>query len=613
MTRTTRTLRLFVPFVAMALLLCILLMERRGVSFEAHDASLDLYAAAEEWTPRASAYQADARLMIAYLSDDESEASYLETLRDVLDMMQVPYGLTDLSSDPFPALDSLDTLILCSRFLHPVLPHVESLVAWIEAGGHFGMSMTPDMSSAFLSMYRIFGITEHMGDYVNYENCRFETDLLPLMKGFIFGENGELMDDTLPLRLESDCIIHMASANEEHMPLLWERPIGAGRIAICNTTLLSGKDSRGLVLALLFALEDQIVYPIINASMIYIDDFPAPQPEGYDERLLEGFGYDIKGFFRHNWWPEMKELAFKYNLAYSGVLIETYNDRIHPPFEPEEEATLLRFFASEILHSGGEIGLHGYNHMPLCLEGFQYDAGVNYIHWQTEEEMALAVAELYRYGKELFPQADFITYVPPSNYLSAEGQRVLLETVPELRVISGLYLYEEGVPALTQEFCEEPDGTVSVPRITSGFIPDGYNWLVLSQELAFHGVFSHFIHPDDVLDDMRGASSGWTEMFSAFSKMIDSVSTTYPDLRFLTSMEGAAAVQRYERLKVHREETEEGLRITLDGFTDSAWLSLYSRKAPASIEGGVLHAVTDTLFWIEVEAPNVLVRWEEAA
>lgn len=611
MTRTSRTLRLFVPFVAMALLLCILLLERRGVSFEAQGAMLEMYAPEATWTPRASVYQQDAPLMIAYLSEDESEASYVETLQDVLNMMQIPYSTIDLSLEPLPVLDDLNTLILCSRFLHPIQPHVERLVEWIEAGGHFGMAMTPDMSSPFLSMYRIFGITEHMGDYVRYENCRFETNLLPLMQGFTFGENGELMDDTLPLRLEADCIIHMASANEEHLPLMWERPMGEGRIVVNNTTLLSGKDARGLVLAMLYALEDTMVYPIINASMIYIDDFPAPQPEGYDDRLLESHGYDIKGFFRHVWWPEMKELAYKYELAYTGVLIETYNDKIHPPFEPEEEATLLRFFASEILHSGGEIGLHGYNHMPLCLVGFPYDSEVNYIHWETEDEMKESIDELYRYGKELFPDADFLTYVPPSNYLSVEGQRVLLEAVPELRVISGLYLYEEGVPALTQEFQEEPDGTVSVPRITSGFIPDDYNWLVLSQELAFHGVFSHFIHPDDVLDDKRGASAGWMEMFSAFVNMIDSISSSYPELRFMTSMEGAAAVQRYDRLGVVRQETEDGLLITLENYDGDAWLALYTREKPAEVEGAILHPITDKLSWLEVQAPSVLVRWED--
>jgi hypothetical protein len=32
----------------------------------------------------------------------------------------------------------------------------------------------------------------------------------------------------------------------------------------------------------------------------YIDDFPAPQPEGKNPVLLDAYGYDIKGFYRNH-------------------------------------------------------------------------------------------------------------------------------------------------------------------------------------------------------------------------------------------------------------------------------------------------------------------------
>ena len=81
---------------------------------------------------------------------------------------------------------------------------------------------------------------------------------------------------------------------------------------VLNATLTGEKANRGLTLCALFALEDTIVYPIINAGMIFIDDFPAPQPEGTDERLMADFGYSIQGFFRNHWWPDMKRLVWTY-------------------------------------------------------------------------------------------------------------------------------------------------------------------------------------------------------------------------------------------------------------------------------------------------------------
>ena len=77
------------------------------------------------------------------------------------------------------------------------------------------------------------------------------------------------------------------SVQDVAAPLLWTRDLGKGRVAVCNHSLISGKDARGYVTMTLAALEDVLVYPIINAGMVYIDDFPAPQPEGYDDLIQE--------------------------------------------------------------------------------------------------------------------------------------------------------------------------------------------------------------------------------------------------------------------------------------------------------------------------------------
>jgi hypothetical protein len=225
--------------------------------------------------------------------------------------------------------------------------------------------------------------------------------------------------------------------------------------------------------------------------------------------------------------------------------------------------------------------------------------------------MRQSLTELARYGKKMIPNANFLTYVPPSNYLSAEGCAALLAAVPGIRVISGLYLQETGVEALTQEFCEEEDGTISVPRISSGFLVDGYTGFVTAQELMLHGVFSHFIHPDDILDESRGAKAGWDEMFRQFSGTIAAIVQAYPRLRFSTSTEGAAAVQRYNRLGLIRDETESGLTVALSNFCDTAWFALRTRRTPAAVEGGELFKVSAGFYWIRADAAKIDIRWEE--
>jgi hypothetical protein len=108
--------------------------------------------------------------------------------------------------------------------------------------------------------------------------------------------------------------------------------------------------------------------------------------------------------------------------------------------------------------------------------------------------MSEGLQELVRYGDTLFIEPRFSTYVPPSNYLSDEGRQTVRETIPQIRVISGLYLREEGVNALVQEFREEPDGLISVPRITQDLFQLIFPVSPMAQETpVYHGVIFSFL------------------------------------------------------------------------------------------------------------------------
>ena len=378
---------------------------------------------------------------------------------------------------------------------------------------------------------------------------------------------------------------------------------------VCNHSLIQGKDMRGLASSLLCGLEDVLVYPIINAGMVFIDDFPAPQPEGYDALIQQQFGMSIQSFYRNHWWPDMKGFARRHGVRYTGVLVETYNKTMKAPFVPDnEDNSLIRYYASELLQSGGELGLHGYNHQPLCLTGWQY-ADEDYITWESEQDMEGAVKELVRYGHSFLPDAVFTSYVPPSNYLSDEGQAVLVKAVPTLEAISGVYLPEDGINARVQEYHENPDGTVPVPRITSGFSLGEYVKVVAAGEMNLHGVFSHFIHPDDVLDEERGALLGWEQLRQDFEDALAEITEAWPALRWCTATEAAAAVQRFDRLGIDRVwEDEKTLLLSLTDFYDEAWLCL-SAIRPARVTGAELYEASGC-FWLRCTEPAIRLEWE---
>lgn len=602
--------KLLLPALVMLVFAGLLLAEMIGLAVEERGAEMQFLSDAK---PQRNKTEISAtHVLVAVNAQNDVEMQFAATLTQTLDEMRMNYQTVDIATQPLPQLADYSIFLYCSQSLLALRDDIDTLFAWIEGGGHFALMMTPVTDSVFQILYRKLGILEYTNDYFNYKSLRYVSDLLPLWGATVYHEDHTLSDFALIARLDDACTVHIVSGGTMEIPLLWQRDVGRGRIAVLNTTLMVNKGGRGFAVSTLYALEDTIVYPIINAGMIFIDDFPAPQPAGFNDDLKQQFGYDIQGFFRNHWWPDMKQLAWDLGVRYTGLLIETYNDNVTGPFTANKlNDSLLKYYAAELLHSGGELGLHGYNHMPLSPVGFDF-GDADYTPWPSTQNMALGLLELSRYGKTLFLGAHYQTYVPPSNFLSDIGRETLLKTLPDIKVVAGLYLAETGVDALVQEFDEADDGSINVPRITSGFEIDDFMKFVTAQELVLHGVYSHFIHPDDVLDSERSRELGWSALYSLFRQHLTELHETYPQLRFFTAAEGAAAIQRYDRLSVTRDMSETEMTLTLRNFYDEAWLAFRSRAIPAGITGGELFKIADGFYWIRADEPVVTVQWEAA-
>ena len=56
------------------------------------------------------------------------------------------------------------------------------------------------------------------------------------------------------------------------------------------------------------------------------------------------------------------------DVRYTGVMIENYEDKTDgDDHEADGHHERFQYFGNMVLHQGGELGYHGYNHQPLCL------------------------------------------------------------------------------------------------------------------------------------------------------------------------------------------------------------------------------------------------------
>ena len=122
--------------------------------------------------------------------------------------------------------------------------------------------------------------------------------------------------------------------------------------------------------------------------------------------------------------------------------------------------------------------------------------------------------------------------MPPSNVIDDTGLEAIKEAIGTPLILSSIYYgYPPEQPGF--DFCEK-DGVIYFPRITSGSQFNDENKYFIASAMTSYGVFSHFIHPDDVVDDERSFGMTWEEMRHEYDDMFTYIEARYPFLGYDT-------------------------------------------------------------------------------
>lgn len=528
---------------------------------------------------------------------DETGLEGKTEMEAILSQMRVPFKEKEASRFRASDLDEMQIAVLSVTDLSVLGKNLTTLFNWVISGHSLLVLYPPYNESTFLSVADRFGITAVGNNMARVEGLHFTSSIMP-------GCSRDLSiidayDSSLDVTLDEKCEVFLEAAGESETPLIWRRALGSGTVVFDNLNFLE-KAYRGFHCAAYTLLGKSCVWPVINGSTWYIDDFPSPVPEGDSQFIQKEFGMDIKDFYTHHWWKDVYNLSKKYNIRYTGLVIEDYSAQVSGTFPRNKDVQRFQYFGNMLLREGGELGYHGYNHMPLVPEKFdyigQYDS---YRQWVSVDAMRDSLLELRRFCNELFPDEKFQVYVPPSNIISEEGRKLLAEDFPEIRAIASLYLPDDNDVSYSQDFTVTEDGMVQTPRIISGYVLDDYMRTAAMSELYFHCVNTHFQHPDDVLDTDRGAALGWGELFKRLTDYVEWLHNALPQMRNLTGSELTGAVQRYDGLKICREDTEDKIRVWLGGFKDEAWFYLRVNEGrPGHVTGGTISEAADGLYLV---------------
>ncbi|WP_239617863.1 DUF2194 domain-containing protein [Cohnella mopanensis] len=486
------------------------------------------------------------KLLVLYDSNETYSTRMMNNLVQTLGYMKKQHDVIGMDQYKGSGED-YDSIIIADPGLSK-LANNEWLERYVERGGNVLFTTIPLIDSSLYRIYRKLGINE-IGDYILSSGLVFQTNVLVNYKGEEFP--GEAVENSsLRLQLGQEARIHAKA--KDGLPLLWDISYGKGIFVVFNGSMLQEKTSRGFLAGAISLLKEDNIYPIMNMKLMYIDDFPAPLPVGIQEDIYAIYKRDLTRFFKEVWWPDMLRLGARYQLKYTGVVIQSYDDNVEPPFQrPTDSDNInLIMFGRELLKRGGEIGIHGYNHQSL-ISNHKAQTVFGYKKWKSLESMEESIRTVIQYVHTSIPKYGIHNYVPPSNVLGEDGREALKAAWPELKSISSVYSEDTQHLSYVQEFEVAADGIVELPRVTSGFKADVFNEWAAANAASSIGVFSHFIHPDDILDHERSFPYTWEQLFAMFSDFMDTIDRKYGWLRSMTATEASAELKRYSLSEPH--------------------------------------------------------------
>ena len=521
--------------------------------------------ASQSARPSDEAPLCEQKLLLIHHTEDHIGNPVLENLRVTLQFAKMKFDELDLQGTQiWPDLSEYSCIVICTVRVNTLLsPMINAIQEYSANGGGILVAIRawhPDLAT-------LFGISRDRPTFLSGTGIVFDEEIIPGAKGLscsaIFAEHSRF--NILPNELASDCTI-LASTLEQ-LPLAWVRMTEHANIVFWNTNHLANRKMRGFFLHTLFIAMGRAIAAKEEFAVLQIDDFPAALSDGSTEPIDKEYAdTSWNEFIFDVWYADMMKLRDTYALKYTWYAVINYDDTctdinsLHPLEEKARAQPLLedRLARMTPLDTEDEIALHGYNHVALTEE-----------HWPRLDVLEQKLGIARELWAESFQGKMPTSWVPVNNQYNQDHIRVLKQVFPEIDIVCGLYTSGKFHDGESREFGPEPwePSLFCLPRETYGYTCSPGLQLAMLSQIASMGIWTHFVHPDDIFDipsnDATGDyhrnqdrlrwrsnnANGLSGMFSQFENWIAFVKRTFPWMKFLTTS------QAHKKLVQHQDKS----------------------------------------------------------
>ena len=512
------------------------------------------------------------------VSENEySNAVESKNLYQALDYTKIPYK--DIFIKDFNENQKIapTTRVLCIYETTPLNEvAIKAILNFVAKGGTLYLTKAiKDERIAFL-----IGLNPDANWETNLtaQGYSFNSPIFPGKQGLKYDDDGLHLGFS-GRNFSDNAQVLVSAINNKDYPVLLENKIGKGRVMLFNSSTLLSKSMRGFMFSSILKGLEGVPYPIANVATIFLDDFPSPTYNIYKEPIKSELNITVTDYVKDVWWPDMKKLALKQNIEFTAYVTFDYNAKVIPPFTFKEwdsntvnrdgsTQKLSGWIGRDIIKNGHELGFHGYNHVSLLKSD-----------WKNPEYIVTGLNAAEKKWKVLDFKNLPTSYVPPSNYIDSVGLAKLNKGMPSVKYVQSVYLgaLEEGG---NREFGPDPynDKFFDFPRVSSGYVLETRNTWAIESMYICTGVWTHFVHPDDVYqipDASNALTSGhfgyrnehklnWYSkngkkgMYDTFSDHISEYKRDHPFSRFLSATKASERTMDW-RYAYYRHSNFDGI------------------------------------------------------
>ena len=274
-----------------ALIATILFIELSGVRYRYAQKEITLLPEEKIVTKTEALSAVKKEILVIYSTADKASSEAYPQFEVMLTDMKKGNVAIDLAKNPIPEFKDYSIIIILFTDLSFVGAPIIDICNWVhDDGGNVYFPLTIDKNAYSAAIENRIGI-EASNDNTFLDSIYINDDFMlgggksyAVTDGYESARTVELNPKTTK--------VYAREGDKNGVPLIWETSYGKGKFVVNNFGMCD-KAYRGFFAASLSLFGDVSIYPVINGSTFYLDDFPSQIPEGTNEYIARDFGTTV--------------------------------------------------------------------------------------------------------------------------------------------------------------------------------------------------------------------------------------------------------------------------------------------------------------------------------